>query len=530
MESNNIKVNGIQSAERIHEIIQTLKSRPSSLDKRIILEFERSNDLFKKYLTYVYDDVNYVYYKGKMPIITKQLPSELNTDIDLSEMFSILDDMRNKVISGKKADAAIQDYLIGKDDVYTDLFYYVIKRKIQAGVGKSIINDIYNDIIEVSPYQRCESESYMKKRIDYKKGAIAQTKADGLFVNIKIYKSKKVICTTRTGKLIPPIKLLETLCGTQYQKDTDLDLILHGELLIKENGMLRDRATGNGKINKYILSNETRKTLLKKYDNAKTENAKLKIKNELRDLEKEWSTIESNIVIKLWDLMPLNNWKQLKYDKVVIDRFNDLITFLNSYRDSNSDNLANINNHDISLIKHKIVFNEVEAMDFYNQMILDGEEGMVIKNLNASWSDDVNREGIIKVKNFKESDLIIIGYNMAEETSSFAGGIGSLICESSDGLLKVNVSGMERHHRGLERVDALDASKGLKVIKDFNFEQYNGKVVAVKYTEVCKDKSSLQYSLSLPTVNSKVLEIRESHDKSIADSLDKIKADAGYKG
>ncbi len=98
--------------------------------------------------------------------------------------------------------------------------------------------------------------------------------------------------------------------------------------------------------------------------------------------------------------------------------------------------------------------------------------------------------------------------------------------ESADGLLQVNVSGMKRHERGLERVDLNDSSKGLQVIDGFDFDQFTGKISAVKYNEVIKSKSRDTYSLFLPNV----LEIRDKSDKVFPDDFAKIKKDAKYKG
>lgn len=91
------------------------------------------------------------------------------------------------------------------------------------------------------------------------------------------------------------------------------------------------------------------------------------------------------------------------------------------------------------------------------------------------------------------------------------------MCESSDGLLKVSISGMTESERGLERVDIMDASKGLKVIDDFDFNKYTGKIITVEFNELIKAKDKEDYSLFLPRIK----EFRE--DKIEADDLEYIK-------
>lgn len=102
-------------------------------------------------------------------------------------------------------------------------------------------------------------------------------------------------------------------------------------------------------------------------------------------------------------------------------------------------------------------------------------------------------------------------------SGKYSEGIGALLCESSDGLLKVSISGMTESERGLERVDIMDASKGLKTIDDFDFNKYIGKIITVEFNEMIKAKDKEDYSLFLPRIK----EFRE--DKTEADDLEYIK-------
>ena len=77
---------------------------------------------------------------------------------------------------------------------------------------------------------------------------------------------------------------------------------------------------------------------------------------------------------------------------------------------------------------------------------------------------------------------------------------------------------MSQKQRGFERVDLKDSSKGIKLIEDFDLNWATGKIIAVKFNIVIKSKNNMTWSLFLPSV----LEVRESYDKSLAETTEAI--------
>lgn len=521
------------TAKAIYGLIWTLQNTSGSNDKREILKSNSGIPELEKYLRYVHDEVNFVWGKSKLPVIADTPVDPLLQDEDLSEMYAMLDKMNSGDLKGNASDAAMQDYLVGKESHYEQLLFYVIKRDIKAKTGAKMINEQMGRIIPIAPYMRCESESQMANRIVYetdgvKHGALAQSKADGAFLNSRLSPGyDDVGCTTRYGREVPSNKFLNSLSIIPELMNFGKDFVMHGELLLKDtDGTIMDRQTGNGKINAYAKRESTTAEFVKKIKVAKTEKAKQKLIDKLEEHILEWDYIQKNLVYEVWDLVAYDDWINLESDTLAFIRFNmvnEAVIKYNKYVESID---RDIDNCELRLIDYKVVYNEAEAMSFYQEQLDKGLEGMVIKNMYSTWKHDTNREGIIKLKDFKENDLIILGWEPANEDSEFAGGIGSLICESADGVLKVNVSGMKRHQRGLERVDESDSSKGLKLIDDFDFDQFTGKIAAVKYNEMTKNKDTGVFSLFLPSI----LEIREPGDKTQADDFDKIKKDAKYKG
>lgn len=502
--------------DTIIEVVFGLQTISSTNEKKEFLSKFKGNAGLERYLKYVYDEVNYVYGKSKVPVIARQnFDAKLNNSSALEELYSLLDSFIMGELKGNAADQAMQDLFVSTDERIETLCEYVLKRDIKAKVGAKLINEVLGRIIPVAPYQRCESEDMMQKRIIYP--AITQTKADGAFMNCSLLPQDDitVACSTRYGRYAPDNNFFQSL-EIIGEKSKYIDPVLHGELLLKhEDGTIMNRQTGNGKINKYFKKESTRKELVAKFDKANGA-SKVKAAQALEDFDTECEYIENNLIYVVWDIVPSIDWFGLRSELNVQDRFQEVSAMVKIYNDL----ITPLGNCELRLVNYKIVADEEEAMEFYREQLDAGEEGMVIKNLNATWEHDTNRQGIIKLKDFNECDLIITGWNYGKTGSEFELGIGSYICESSDGELKVDVSGMSRDQRGFERVDLNDSSKGIKLIDGFDFDQNVGKIITVKYNELIKSKNSDTYSLFLPSVE----EIREGYDKSLADDLVKIKA------
>lgn len=131
------------------------------------------------------------------------------------------------------------------------------------------------------------------------------------------------------------------------------------------------------------------------------------------------------------------------------------------------------------------------------------------------WKSHTSPEQI-KLKAEKEAELEVLGY--VPGTGDNIGGIGSLCCVSSCRNLKVDVSGLTKAMRGIERVDKKDSSKGWKVIEGFDCNCHNGKIITVKFNELIESDSKDTYSLFLPRF------VEERADKNEADTLERIKA------
>ena len=143
----------------------------------------------------------------------------------------------------------------------------------------------------------------------------------------------------------------------------------------------------------------------------------------------------------------------------------------------------------------RIIHNLDEAYQHYRELLEQGQEGSIIKNPNMLWRDGTSKEQL-KLKLEFEVDLKITGFTQGNGKN--ANTFGSISMESSDGLLKVDVSGMSddlRMYAHLHRDELLDT------------------IATVKANDITKSSPA---SLYLPRLSEFRL------DKTEADSFDQI--------
>ena len=496
-------------------IVKQLRNVGSSNEKKIILKQHENNMEWKKFLVYVYDEVGKVYGKTKLPII----PS-LNEKFEhnMTELYSIMELMVAGDLSGKDADAALCDLLVGADEDYVDLAGLILKRDIKAKVGATMLNEVYgHNFIHIPPYMRCEKEDALQKRIKYP--CFGQTKEDGLFLNVELFQNglnvTQARVTTRQGFEMNPLPSL-FLALTNVFGGLGNGLVLHGEALILDvDGKYMPRAKGNGLINSYVQQESTRKRKLKDIEAAKSKKAADKLFGELAELERKWSYCANNMVYVAWDIVERLSWQSLKYNIPYNVRLDLLKSFVKTFQENSASTMFT---NRLQIVETVILNNEEEVTEYYLSKLANGQEGIVVKNFDLIWEHDKTTCGMIKLKDFKECDLIIVGYTRGKQNTQFELGVGSYYCESSCGKLIVNVAGLSMEQRGYERVDPNNSALGIKLIDGFDPEANIGCIAAVKFNEVIQKKGSKTKSLNLPSI----LEIRARHDKSVAETLEEI--------
>lgn len=152
----------------------------------------------------------------------------------------------------------------------------------------------------------------------------------------------------------------------------------------------------------------------------------------------------------------------------------------------------------LEVVQTRMVTSFEDIHDFYQSILRKGGEGLVIKRGGGVWENKTSKDQL-KMKQEVDLDLVIVGYNAGR--GKFQGQVGSVICETSDGKLRVDVSGMN------------DAMR--RFITD-NADSLLGYILCVKANSIMENPQG-KSSLFLP----RFVELRE--DKTEADSFERVK-------
>ncbi len=270
--------------------------------------------------------------------------------------------------------------------------------------------------------------------------AIAQNKMDGMRALI-VVKNDEVIVYSRNGKVMEGL-------GEHFKPMTfHNNMVYDGELTIIIDGKELDRKTGNGILHKSVVGTISPEEI-------------------------------KNIVITLWDIIPLDAWESGKDSTPYHARLGELRAIPKSKLHK--------------LVETKEVNDMNEAQLMFKDILKSGGEGIILKNLDHPWEAKRSTQ-IVKMKEILEIDLKVTGWQ--EGTGKYKGMMGALECENKDGSIVVSVgTGFVDEHRN-------------KFTKDYSI----GKVITIQYNAVIDRKSDNIKSLFLPVF----VEFRP--DKEVAD-------------
>jgi ATP-dependent DNA ligase len=216
-------------------------------------------------------------------------------------------------------------------------------------------------------------------------------------------------------------------------------------LVVNDKGVLLDRQTGNGILNKAV-------------------------KGTISDLEAH------KIRATIWDVIDYEDFT-VGYSGV-------------PYRDRFERIASTIFSDAVGVVEHQMVESITEAREVFERYLAAGEEGIILKAGTAPWENKRVKHQL-KFKGELECDLQIV--DVQEGTGKYVGMLGAIVCQSgsTDGkTITVSIgSGFNDNHR----------------INLWNIRnELLGKIVALKYNSRIQNKQGGD-SLFLPIF----LEIRE---------------------
>lgn len=380
--------------QNINTLFNELAADNSRNFKIDFLKKHRDNQLLKRVIKLALDPFTQFYIR-KIP---KYVPNE-GEGIALAFALDSLNDLSNRHVTGNAAIDHLRGMLEALNQEDAKVIERIIGKDLKCGVAASTANAVWTGLVSEYPCMLCSQfDEKLVSKIKFP--AMVQLKMDGMRFNA-IVKDGKVEFRSRNGK---EINLLGNLEQEFIAMSRGSNLVFDGELVVSDKGVLLDRQTGNGILNKAV-------------------------KGTIIDLEAH------KVHATLWDVIPYDHFVAGKGTVQYGIRFSMLQTMTMPAK--------------IHLVEHKIVGAFDEAKEIFEGYLAEGQEGIILKDMSGIWEDKRSKTQI-KMKGELECDLKIVG--IQEGTGKYVGKVGAYICEDATGQLTVDVgSGFKDDQREIDK-------------------------------------------------------------------------------
>ncbi len=450
----------------IKKILDEIASESSTNKKLEIIKSYKDNETFKRVL--------YLAYSKRIKFYIKQIPERINPSIStitLEDGLSRLEVLYNRIKTGGDA----SDWLCGvlsnlsKDDAI--VIERIIGKDLKIGTGVRSIDKCIPGLIERTPYMGAQPYDIkkVKKLFENNDFLYADVKMDGRYNNV-IIRGGEVEMESRSGETV---LLGDALVVKELANFSDC--VLNGELTIAD---MDNRYKANGIITSII-------DIYSKVE----ERGKLETNKKKEKFQKEnGAPIESfldRILYTVWDRIEVDEYFDMKSNDHYFNRWRQLCM---THKE--------VNPTMVQLVEKKEVKTYEEGMEFFQECLNRGLEGIILKSPYGLW---VNKKPDyqIKMKLEMEIELRIRGFNLGSAGTKNENVYSSIECVSEDSLLVTNPGGINE-----------DMMAEITLNKD----KYMDKIITVKANGISKSRTG-EYSLLHP----RFICFRE--DKDVANTL-----------
>jgi len=401
----------------VKEILDEIATEGGSNAKMDILRKYKDNDLLK--------EVIYMACSKKIKFYLKQIP-EYETprgEMGLDSALEALSDIYTRKVSGYSAIGFLSHLLSSVSVNNAYIIERIIEKDLKIGMGTSNINKVIPNLIESTPYQGAKSFSDKLVRDIFNKCdyAYSDIKMDGRYANA-IIQNGEVEFESRQGEttFIP----VDSVLVQELSKFGDG--VLNGELtMLNDDGSIMNRYTSNGIIASIVDIEGGGKV------NGRSDAETAKKKMAFTKKHGNYKEAVDKIRYTIWDSITLDDYFNKKSDIQYKDRLDYIF------------NRTPINNCTrVSVVECKKVYSYEEAMTHFQEILLRGEEGTILKAPTATWKNGKPNTSI-KMKLNIDLDLKIVGFKYGTKGSKNEDVISTLIAESSCGKLATNPAGMK---------------------------------------------------------------------------------------
>jgi len=210
--------------EKLQKFVDEMKSTSSLNEKKVIIDSIKNNEFITSALNYTYDPYKKYYITSKS---CKKNSGLFKYNL-YNDLFNLLDDLSNRVITGHDSIAAVNGFVTANTK-YEDLIFSIIDRNLEIRASDSVINKVISNLIPT--FDVALATKYEPKFCDFETEEwLASRKLDGVRCLIR-KEGNKVTAYSRQGnefttlqKVIDDVSMMTN------------DFVLDGEIcLMDEN-------------------------------------------------------------------------------------------------------------------------------------------------------------------------------------------------------------------------------------------------------------------------------------------------------
>lgn len=410
---------------RVKEIFDKIANVNSKKSKETIIKQNKDNELFLFCLKFLLDsNITTGLSKKK---INKKVQIYQNTYSDIRDMFRYLS-LHN---SGTDINiGVVQGYINSLDEDLQDFVRGLLTKSLKIGADAKTVNRVIPGLIPVHDIMLANKyEGKIKEDVSM------SLKMDGIRNSI-ITVNGITKALSRQGKEIDGIDYILD----EYEELGLTNYFVDGELI---------------RVNKENLSSDENFRLTTKIVNSKSNN-------------------KEGLEFIVFDITPMEDY----INKKSSIKYKDRLKLMNE--------LIGDKGKHIKLVEKFGITNDTNIIEEkLNEVIKNGQEGLILNTLNGKYEFGKRPKSLLKVKKFNEADVLCVGVDEGE--GRLKNMAGSLVCKF---IYKGEECTVEIG-TGLNDSDR-------KLIFD-NPSLVIGKVVTIKYFEISKDSKTGKYSLRFPS-------------------------------
>jgi DNA ligase-1 len=364
------------------EVLELLESDNSRLFKEKVLADNKDDLLLRNFLTMAFDPwKNWGVAKYNRP---DPLPGNSNhEDVELSAFIALLEVLNSRTLTGNKAREAVEVAMSQFDALGQKWCERLLWRNLRCGVSATTINKIWPESIVPFAVSLAESLTTQGVNGDFKIVDMinypvrVEAKLDGLRC-IAVKSRGEVTMFTRSGTLLETMPKIKAAI----------------EALPYDNFVLDGEAMGDdwNESASVLMSSKTKKD-------------------------------DSNIKYHVFDYVPLEAWQSQKSELHYRGRLLDLQL-----------TIGDPTGKPFKYVKSTVANNETELRDFYNECLTEGYEGVMIKDMQATYQWK-RSDAILKMKPVATEEGVIVGWHEANEKTKRAGQFGGFHVLTKNGVV-----------------------------------------------------------------------------------------------